>query len=77
MLALPVPQYCHHSLLKDNNGKRLAKRDGARSLASLRSAGFSPQAVLRSLQIALQNQGPASLGQDDSGFFILQIGLLN
>lgn len=57
VLALPVPQYCHHSLLKDNNGKRLAKRDGARSLASLRSAGFSPQAVLRSLQIALLNQG--------------------
>ena len=57
VLGLPVPAYCHHSLLRDNNGKRLAKRDGARSLASLRSAGFSPQDVLDSLQQALRRNG--------------------
>jgi len=57
VLALPVPTYCHHSLLKDNTGKRLAKRDGARSIASLRAAGFSPDEVYRSLHTALANGG--------------------
>ena len=57
VLGLPVPQYWHHSLLKDNNGKRLAKRDGARSIASLRAAGLSPLQVLDSLQLALAQGG--------------------
>lgn len=57
VLALPVPLYCHHALLRDNTGKRLAKRDGARSLASLRAAGFTPADVLGSLAQALQNGG--------------------
>ncbi len=57
VLELPTPLYCHHELLRDNAGKRLAKRDGARSLASLRAAGFSPQAVLDSLHTALANGG--------------------
>ena len=57
VLGLPVPTYCHHGLLKDNTGKRLAKRDGARSLASLRAAGFSPQDVRNSLNTALLNGG--------------------
>lgn len=57
VLKLPTPQYCHHELLKDNAGKRLAKRDGARSLASLRAAGYSPQAVVDSLHAALANGG--------------------
>lgn len=57
VLGLPVPQYCHHSLLRDNAGKRLAKRDGARSLESLRRAGFTPRQVLESLQTALRQGG--------------------
>ena len=57
VLGLPVPQYCHHALLRDNAGKRLAKRDGARSIASLRAAGFSPGQVLASLHEALQRGG--------------------
>lgn len=57
VLGLPVPQYCHHALLRDNTGKRLAKRDGARSIASLRQAGFTPQQVLDSLRTALQRGG--------------------
>lgn len=57
VLALPVPTYCHHALLRDNTGKRLAKRDGARSLASLRAAGYSPAAVLDSLHAALKSGG--------------------
>lgn len=57
VLGLPVPQYCHHALLRDNTGKRLAKRDGARSIASLRQAGYTPQQVLDSLRTALQRGG--------------------
>lgn len=57
VLGLPVPLYCHHSLLRDNEGKRLAKRDGARSIASLREAGYTPQQVRDSLQQALQRGG--------------------
>lgn len=57
VLALPVPVYCHHSLLRDNSGKRLAKRDGARSIASLRAAGYTPGQVRQSLHDALQRGG--------------------
>lgn len=57
VLGLPVPRYCHHALLRDNQGKRLAKRDGARSIASLREAGYTPQQVRDSLQTALQRGG--------------------
>ena len=57
VLGLPVPLYCHHALLRDNAGKRLAKRDGARSIASLREAGYTPEQVLRSLQVALSRGG--------------------
>lgn len=57
VLQLPVPTYCHHALLRDETGKRLAKRDGARSLASLREAGYSPQQVKDSLTAALARGG--------------------
>jgi glutamyl-Q tRNA(Asp) synthetase len=36
-LGLPEPRYHHHALVTGADGKRLAKRDGAASLASLRS----------------------------------------
>ncbi len=57
VLGLHVPLYCHHGLLRDNAGKRLAKRDGARSLASLREAGYSPEQLMDSLQRALAGGG--------------------
>ncbi len=57
VLGLRVPLYCHHGLLRDNNGKRLAKRDGARSLASLRAEGYTPERVRESLLRALENGG--------------------
>lgn len=41
LLELPVPDYHHHGLLTDEAGRRLAKRDDARSLRSLREAGLS------------------------------------
>jgi glutamyl-Q tRNA(Asp) synthetase len=45
VLGLPVPEYRHHKLLTDATGKRLAKRDGADGLASLRQKGADPAAI--------------------------------
>lgn len=46
LLGLPEPQYFHHSLVKDTTGKRLAKRDQARSIHALREAGHTAPDVL-------------------------------
>ncbi|MBR2174715.1 tRNA glutamyl-Q(34) synthetase GluQRS [Sphingopyxis sp.] len=40
LLDLPTPLYRHHALVCGADGKRLAKRDAAASLASLRAAGI-------------------------------------
>lgn len=45
LLELPVPEWHHHGLITDEAGKRLAKRDDARSLRSLRMAGWTPAQV--------------------------------
>ena len=39
LLDLPTPIYHHHPLLADASGRRLAKRDGAPTLAALRESG--------------------------------------
>jgi glutamyl-Q tRNA(Asp) synthetase len=41
LLGLPTPDYHHHGLIVDETGRRLAKRDAARSLRSLKEAGHS------------------------------------
>ena len=46
LLGLPVPRWHHHRLITDETGKRLAKRDDARSLRSLREAGWTPERVV-------------------------------
>jgi len=45
LLGLATPVYHHHGLLRDTQGARLAKRDGATSLQALRNAGHSPSQV--------------------------------
>ncbi|HUA76567.1 MAG TPA: tRNA glutamyl-Q(34) synthetase GluQRS [Acetobacteraceae bacterium] len=45
LLGWPEPAYAHHRLLTDPSGRRLAKRDNAATLRSLREAGLSPAAV--------------------------------
>lgn len=42
LLDLPIPIYHHHRLIRDDNGKRLAKRDDARAIAKYRAEGVSP-----------------------------------
>lgn len=46
LLGLPVPEWAHHRLITDAKGVRLAKRDEARSLRSLRDAGVSPEEIV-------------------------------
>ena len=41
LLGLDVPRWRHHRLLVNERGERLAKRDGAMTLAALRAAGCS------------------------------------
>ncbi|HTN40224.1 MAG TPA: tRNA glutamyl-Q(34) synthetase GluQRS [Asticcacaulis sp.] len=41
LLGLPTPQYHHHPLLLDADGRRLAKRKGSKSLRDYRDEGLS------------------------------------
>ena len=45
LLGLPTPLYCHHGLVRDAEGKRLAKRDDARAIATYRADGLTPADV--------------------------------
>lgn len=45
LLGLPVPEYHHHELIRDESGRRLAKRDESETLRSLREGGESAAAV--------------------------------
>lgn len=47
ILDLPTPIYHHHRLIRDEGGKRLAKRDDARALAKYRAEGASPADIRR------------------------------
>lgn len=45
LLGLPVPTYHHHRLVRDDAGKRLAKRDDARAIAKYRADGATPDDI--------------------------------
>lgn len=47
LLDLPTPAYHHHSLIRDEHGKRLAKRDDARALSKYRAEGATPEDIRR------------------------------
>ena len=42
LLGHQPPDYHHHSLIRDEHGKRLAKRDDARAIATYRADGLNP-----------------------------------
>ncbi len=42
LLEYPTPSYWHHNLIRDSEGKRLAKRDDARALSLFRHEGATP-----------------------------------
>jgi len=49
LLELPTPRYHHHRLIRDDHGKRLAKRDDARALKLFRDEGTSADEIRRRL----------------------------
>ena len=50
LLDLPVPVYRHHALIGGRDGRRLAKRDRAPTLADLRAAGEDGSALAAMLR---------------------------
>ncbi|WP_179379622.1 tRNA glutamyl-Q(34) synthetase GluQRS [Jannaschia marina] len=50
LLGLPVPAFRHHDLVRDGAGKRLAKRDDARSIASYRETGWTADTLIARLR---------------------------
>lgn len=49
LLKLPVTRYSHHRLICDAAGKRLAKRDQATTLRTLRESGVTPGQIREQL----------------------------
>ena len=60
LLGLPTPRYHHHRLILDENGKRLAKRDDARSIRWFREAGREPGEVLEMIGLSDPGSGSAA-----------------
>jgi glutamyl-Q tRNA(Asp) synthetase len=52
ILGFRDPIYLHHAIVHDEHGKRLAKRDAARSIRNLREQGLSPENVMAMLQVS-------------------------
>lgn len=51
LLGLPTPVYHHHRLIRDESGKRLAKRDDARAISAFRKDGVSMQELREKLAL--------------------------
>ncbi|MGF1457039.1 MAG: tRNA glutamyl-Q(34) synthetase GluQRS [Alphaproteobacteria bacterium] len=58
LLGLPEPAYWHHGLVTDEEGRRLAKRDGARALATLRDQGVGPERIKADLKASMGSMPP-------------------
>ncbi len=55
LLGLPAPVYHHHRLILDIDGKKLAKSSGARSLATFRGTGATPDDIRRLINLPPRN----------------------
>jgi glutamyl-Q tRNA(Asp) synthetase len=49
LLGLPEPRYLHHPLVTHEDGRRLAKRDQAPTLAAMREAGVDGRRLAHDL----------------------------
>ena len=56
LIGLPTPIYRHHRIVRDETGRRLAKRDGDMALAVLRETGATAVDIRRML--GLDTTGP-------------------
>jgi glutamyl-Q tRNA(Asp) synthetase len=63
LLGLPTPLYHHHPLLLDSDGRRLAKRHGAPTIADLRAQGVDPRALVADLR---SGRMPAGFRQEQA-----------
>lgn len=52
LLDLPEPHYHHHRLILDEDGERMAKRRGSKTLGDLRSEGMTPDDIRRMVGLA-------------------------
>ncbi|WP_370230845.1 tRNA glutamyl-Q(34) synthetase GluQRS [Cognatishimia sp.] len=52
LLGVSTPVYHHHDLIRDDAGKRLAKRDDARAIATYRAEGATPMDILKMLGLS-------------------------
>ncbi len=52
LLSLPTPIYHHHRLIRDEAGRRLAKRDDARAIRKYRDDGATPDDIRRMVGLA-------------------------
>lgn len=50
VLGLPEPSYLHHAIVAHDDGRRLAKRDRAPTLAAMRDAGVEGRALAARLE---------------------------
>ena len=62
LLDLPVPRYRHHPLLTDVEGRRLAKRHEAPTLADLRAGGALPEELVAGLRAGRMPAGYSAAG---------------
>lgn len=60
LLGLPTPRYLHHRLIRDDAGRRLAKRDDARSLRAFRADGVTPAEIRALLGFAAPPNPPSA-----------------
>ena len=58
LLGYATPLYAHHRLLVDGTGRRLAKRDQATGIRSLRESGKTPAEVFELMTGALEPGAP-------------------
>lgn len=58
LLNYTVPDWAHHPLLLDAEGKRFAKRDKASTLRSMREAGKTREDIIQDIWSALPQDGP-------------------
>jgi glutamyl-Q tRNA(Asp) synthetase len=59
LMGWPVPLYAHHTLARDADGRRLAKRDGAETLRAMRATGETASEIMKRIHALQKEARPA------------------